>query len=149
MIVVSPQLVFELANPLALVGWALLLFSPLMPKIADRIGGYGIPVALAAVYLVMLVVHAPNAEGGFGSLDAVMVGFTVPGIAMAGWLHYLALDLFVGGWEVRTARREAIPHWQVIPCLALTLFAAPVGLTLFLGLRRLHRRHGVAESQSR
>lgn len=145
----SPQLVFELANPLALVGWALLLFSPLMPKIADRIGGYGIPVALAVVYLVMLVVHAPSAEGDFTSLDGIIEGFGVPGIAMAGWLHYLALDLFVGGWEVRTARREAIPHWQVVPCLALTLFAAPVGLALFLGLRQLHRRRGVGESQSR
>lgn len=149
MIVVSPQLVFELANPLALVGWLLLVFSPLMPRTADRVAGYGIPVLLAIVYLVMLVVHAPSAEGDFTSLAGIIQGFAVPGIAMAGWLHYLALDLFVGGWEVRTARRESIPHWQVIPCLALTLFAAPVGLALFLGLRLLHRRRGVAESRSR
>lgn len=136
----SPQLVFEIANPLALVGWLLLLVSPWIPKFADRIGGYAIPVALAVVYLVMLVVHAPSAEGGFGSLDGIIEGFAVPGMAMAGWLHYLALDLFVGGWEVRTARREDIPHWQVVPCLALTLLAAPVGLALFLGLRALHAR---------
>jgi hypothetical protein len=144
----SPQLVFELANPAALLGWLLLLFSPLMPRFADRVAGYGIPVVLAAVYLVMLVLYAPGAEGNFTSLDGIIQGFNVPGLAMAGWLHYLALDLFVGGWEVRTARREAIPHWQVVPCLALTLFAAPFGLALFLGLRLLHRR-GSAEARSR
>jgi hypothetical protein len=144
---VSPQLVFELANPLALVGWLLLLFAPLMPRVADRVAGYGIPVALAVVYLFMLVVHAPSAEGDFSSLDGIIEGFGVPGIAMAGWLHYLALDLFVGGWEVRTARREAIPHWQVIPCLALTLFAAPVGLAAFLALRVLHGRKRASESR--
>lgn len=137
----SPQLVFELANPLALIGWLLLLFSPLVPKFSDRIGGYAIPITLALVYLVMLVVHAPNAEGGFGSLDGIIEGFAVPGMAMAGWLHYLALDLFIGGWEVRTARRENIPHWQVLPCLVITLLAAPVGLVLFLGLRAVHARN--------
>lgn len=146
MIAVSPQLVFEIANPLALVGWLLLLFAPLMPRVADRVAGYGIPILLAVVYLVMLVVHAPSADGDFTSLDGIIQGFAVPGIAMAGWLHYLALDLFVGGWEVRTARRERILHWQVVPCLALTLFAAPVGLALFLGLRALHARHASSGS---
>jgi hypothetical protein len=144
----SPQLVFEIAQPVALVGWLFLLFSPLMPRLADRIGGYGIPIALAVVYLVMLVVHSPGAEGGFGSLADVMALFTVPGLAMAGWLHYLALDLFVGGWEVRTARRESIPHWQVVACLVPTLLAAPVGLALFLALRAWHRRRRTPEMPS-
>lgn len=136
----SPDLVFEIANPLALIGWLLLLIAPWMPKWSDRVAGYAIPALLAAVYAVMLVAHAGEGEGGFGSLEAVMQLFTLPGMVMAGWLHYLALDLFVGGWELRTARRAGIPHWQVVPCLVLTLIAAPIGLLLFLGLWSLHRR---------
>ena len=140
----TPETVFEITNPLALVGWILLLFAPLMPKWSDRIAGYAIPAALAAIYAVMLVSHAGEGEGGFGSLPEVMSLFTVPGLVMAGWLHYLVFDLFIGAWEVRTARREGIAHWMVIPCLALTLFAGPIGLLLFLGLRALERRRSAS-----
>jgi len=130
----SPETVFQIAQPIALAGWFMLLFAPLMPKLADRVAGYAIPILLALVYAVMLVVYMPEGEGGFGSLPEVMKLFTIPGLAMTGWLHYLALDLFIGGWEVRTARRENISHWLVLPCLALTLLAGPIGLLLFLAL---------------
>lgn len=136
----SPELVFEITNPLALVGWVLLLFGPLIPKWSDRIAGYAIPALLSCVYAVMLITNIGGSEGGFGSLPEVMSLFSVPGLVMAGWLHYLAFDLFIGAWEVRTARREGIAHWKVIPCLALTLFAGPIGLLLFLLLRALHAR---------
>jgi hypothetical protein len=136
----SPEIIFQITNPLALVGWILLLFAPLIPKWSDRIAGYAIPALLALVYAVMLVTHAGEGEGGFGSLPEVMNLFTVPGLVMAGWLHYLAFDLFIGAWEVRTARKEGIAHWMVIPCLALTLFAGPIGLLLFLALRAVVKR---------
>jgi hypothetical protein len=64
-----------------------------------------------------------------------MLLFDNPQIALAGWVHYLAFDLFIGGWEVRTAQREGIPHLAVLPCLVLTFLFGPVGLLLFLGLR--------------
>ncbi|HKL52950.1 MAG TPA: ABA4-like family protein [Wenzhouxiangellaceae bacterium] len=136
----SPDLVFQITNPLALIGWVLLLFAPLIPKWSDRIAGYAIPALLALIYAIMLVTHAGDGEGGFGSLAEVMSLFTVPGLVMAGWLHYLAFDLFIGAWEVRTARREGIAHWMVIPCLALTLFAGPIGLLLFLAIRSIRKR---------
>jgi hypothetical protein len=61
--------------------------------------------------------------------------FTHPHIALAGWLHYLAFDLFLGAWEVRTARTDGIPHWAVIPCLILTFLFGPAGLLAFAILR--------------
>jgi len=136
----SPDTVFLIAQPLALAGWVLLFFAPFMPKFTDAVAGHAIPVLLALIYIVMLVAHMPDGEGGFTSLPEVMKLFTVPGLAMAGWLHYLAFDLFIGGWEVRTARREGISHWLVLPCLALTLLAGPIGLLLFLALRYGRRR---------
>lgn len=144
----SPETVFNIAQPLALVGWTMLLFAPLMPKLADRIAGFAIPILLALVYAFMLISYLPGAEGGFTTLPEVMKLFTVPGLAMAGWLHYLAFDLFIGGWEVRTARREGMSHWLVLPCLALTLLAGPIGLLLFLALRAWRKRPGSAYSTS-
>ena len=68
-----------------------------------------------------------------------MALFTNPEIALAGWLHYLAFDLLIGAWEVRTARREAIPHLLVLPCLALTFLFGPAGFLPFLALRAARR----------
>ena len=129
------ETMFVVANTIALAGWFLLLLAPWIPKLADRVAGYGVPILLAAVYLFMLIVALPEAEGGFGSLEGVVAGLNAPSMVLTGWLHYLALDLFVGGWEVRTARREGIAFWKVAPCLVLTLLAAPVGLVVFLLVR--------------
>ncbi|MGK7294902.1 MAG: ABA4-like family protein [Candidatus Wenzhouxiangella sp. M2_3B_020] len=131
---------FQIAQPLAFVGWGFLLLAPLLPRLADRIGGFGIPIALAVTHLVLLTIHAHELDGGIGSLSEAMALFNVPGLAMAGWVHYLALDLFIGGWEVRTARRESIPHALVVPCLLLTMLAGPTGLLVFLALLAWFRR---------
>lgn len=52
-------------------------------------------------------------------------------------LHYLAFDLFVGAWQVRTARREGIAHLAVFPSLILTFMVGPVGLLVFTFTRLL------------
>jgi hypothetical protein len=89
-------------------------------------------------------VFATNAEspegGGFGSLEGVMLLFTSPHAVLAGWIHYLAFDLFVGAWEVRDARRHGLSHWMVVPCLALTLMLGPFGLLTYLVLRAALKR---------
>ena len=87
-----------------------------------------------------------RAPGGFGSLGEVMALFTMPEIALAGWIHYLAFDLFVGAWEVRTARREGIAFLLVLPCLVLTFLFGPAGFLVFLMLRAARARQlNVAE----
>ena len=54
---------------------------------------------------------------------------------LVGWVHYLAFDLWVGAWETEEAERRGMPHAALVPCLALTFLAGPVGLLLFLVLR--------------
>jgi ABA4-like protein len=71
-------------------------------------------------------------EGGFGSLDQVAILFSNRQALLAGWIHYLAFDLFIGSWEVRDAQRLAIPHLAVIPALVLTFMFGPIGLLLYL-----------------
>jgi hypothetical protein len=56
---------------------------------------------------------------------------------LAGWTHYLAFDLFIGGWEVRDAQRRGISHLLVVPALILTFLVGPAGLLLYLAIRRL------------
>jgi len=131
----TPDLMFQIANPLAMLGWLALALSPLAPRAADRVAALAIPVILSIAYAGLILAFWSGAEGGFDSLDNVMLLFTDPAIALAGWLHFLAFDLFIGAWQVRTARAKRIPHLLVLPCLALTFLFGPVGLLLFLALR--------------
>ncbi len=64
-----------------------------------------------------------------------MVFFTYKPAVVAGWIHYLVFDLFVGAWEVRDARRRGVNHLAVVPCLLLTLLLGPIGLMLYLAIR--------------
>jgi len=131
----SPDQIFQLSNPLALIGWLALILSPLSPIWADRVAALAVPLLLSLAYSGLVLAHWSGAQGGFSSLPDVMLLFTQAPIALAGWLHYLAFDLFVGAWAVRTARAEKIPHLLVIPSLILTFLFGPAGFLAFSILR--------------
>lgn len=131
----TPETMFQIANMTALGGWLVLLASPFIPKLSDMVSGLAIPVLLGAAYAGLILAFWGGAEGGFDSLDNVASLFATKELLLAGWIHYLAFDLFVGAWEVRTARAERIPFLLVVPCLLLTFLFGPVGLLLFLALR--------------
>jgi hypothetical protein len=131
----TPDQLFQLANPLALLGWVALFASPLAPRAAQAVAAAAIPLLLSLAYAGLVLAFWWEAPGGFGTLPEVQALFTHPHIALAGWLHYLAFDLFLGAWEVRTARAEGMAHWMVIPCLILTFLFGPAGLLAFAILR--------------
>ena len=74
-------------------------------------------------------------DGGFGSLEAVRRLFDVPGLLVAGWVHYLAFDLFVGAWIAERAGAIGLPHLIVLPLLALTFLFGPAGFLAFVIVR--------------
>lgn len=131
---------FQIANLAAMAGWAALLASPFIPKIADRIAASAIPLILSVAYLGLVLAFWSGAEGGFDSLANVEKLFRTREIVLAGWLHYLAFDLFVGAWVARTARAEGIAFWYVVPCLLLTFLFGPVGFLLFQVFRLVRNR---------
>ncbi len=129
------ETIFAIANPVALLGWLGLVLFPGRKLVVDGISGLLIPLLLGVAYTALIGAFFAGAEGGFSSIAAVRQLFQSDALLVAGWLHYLAFDLFVGAWQVRTARAEAIPHLVVIPCLALTFLFGPAGLVLFLIVR--------------
>jgi hypothetical protein len=126
---------FQIANPIALIGWVVLLASPFMPRVADRISGLAIPLLFAVAYTGLIMAFWSSGQGGFDSLDNVALLFESRELLLAGWIHYLAFDLFVGAWIARTARDEGIRFWFVVPCLALTFLFGPAGYLLFNAIR--------------
>ncbi len=139
------ETIFSACGMVAMLGWLLLIFLPRWKWTARFIAACLIPLAFAVVYLFLVVTHFGQSEGGFGSLAEVSLLFRNPHNLLAGWIHYLAFDLFVGGWEVRDAGRLGINHLLVIPCLILTFLLGPIGLLLYFVLRWTLRRKFMIE----
>lgn len=131
------ETLFSIANTLALVGWVILLVFARRRWAHWHVAGIGIPAALAVAYLVLLAWQAPGAGGGFSTLAGVRALFAQDGVLLAGWLHYLAFDLFLGAWMCRRATAEGLAWWRLYPALPFTFLAGPAGLLVFLGLRAL------------
>ena len=136
----TPDQIFTLANLVAVAGWVLLAVFPGRPWVANAITAVVVPSLLAVTYVVLIALHWGGSEGGFGSLEQVAQLFANPWLLLAGWVHYLAFDLFVGAWEARDARTHGIPHWLVLPCLFLTFMFGPAGWLLYMSVRTVRRR---------
>ena len=126
--------IFSVCSALAVIGWILLVALP-RHRIAHLVASVAIPLAIALVYIVLIAQHFGTADGGFGSLADVTRLFANPALLLAGWVHYLAFDLFIGAWEVRDAQRHRVAHVFVIPCLVLTFMLGPIGLLAYLAVR--------------
>ena len=135
-----PQTLFSASGKLAMGGWALLVFAPRW-RWSQRIASVVIPLTLAIVYLVLIVLYFAKSSGGFGTLAQVTQLFQNPWLLLAGWIHYLAFDLFLGAWQARRAQRFGIPHLLVVPCLLLTFLFGPIGFLVFWAIRSLVKRH--------
>lgn len=140
----TPEQAFQLSSAVPLLGWAALLFFPGSKIALEGVARILVPGVLALGYAAIIgrsFVEGPGLDfSAFMTLDGIRALGADPWLALAGWLHYLAFDLLVGCWEVRTARDEGIPHVAVIPCLLLTFMLGPVGFLAFLAVRALFRR---------
>ena len=133
----TPETLFSIVNPIALVGWILLIVLPRQRWVANIAAAWAIPGLLAIVYVVVIGTHIIGSPGGFSSLPDVATLFANPWLLLGGWIHYLAFDLFVGSWEARDARERGVPHLALMPCLLLTFLFGPAGWLLYLLARRV------------
>jgi len=132
---------FSIANAAVMPAWLLLAALPRW-RGTQIVAAFVAPLLLGVAYAVLIIGFFARGDGGgdMFSLVGVMRLFDDPRAVLAGWLHYLAFDLFVGAWEVRDARRRDFPHLLLLPCLALTLMLGPLGLLTYLTLRLVLRR---------
>ena len=130
---------FSVAGAVAAVGWLLLLVLPRLHS-AQVTAGIILPLLLSALYLFLIVQNFSGAPGGFGSLADVALLFSKQELLLAGWVHDLAFDLFIGAWEVRDSQRHQIPHLVMIPCLVMTFLLGPIGLLFYFAIRTAKTR---------
>ncbi|NWG93206.1 MAG: DUF4281 domain-containing protein [Parvularculaceae bacterium] len=136
----EPERLFGLANSAALIGWMILLFLPRRFDIVFFIPQFLIPFGFALLYAGLIFANIYTVDAGFGSIAEVRALFAKDELLLAGWLHYLAFDLFIGAWIARRADAIGLPRLLQAPILLATFMFGPVGLALFLSIRALYRR---------
>jgi hypothetical protein len=136
----SAEQLFSLTNSLALLGWLLLIFAGRARWAASLVLGALLPLLFAVVYAGLLIGHLGDGGGSFRTLAGVSTLFENHWLLLAGWVHYLAFDLFIGAWQVRDSQALGISRWIVIPCLALTFLFGPAGLLLYFLMRVARKR---------
>lgn len=140
---VEPAAFFSLAGTLALLGWVALLVTLFVKRARPGVWPvtqYVIPGLIAVAYgLLWWGGRGAYADGGFGSIPEVRVWFANDYLLTAGWLHYLAFDLFIGTWICRDAGTRRIHPLLVLPTLPLTFMFGPLGLLLWFVVRAVAR----------
>ncbi len=143
----SPETVFQICSAIALAGWLLLL---IISPFASGIDKFLISVVVTLFCLVYawLIFSSFAADDikSFGSLDGVMGLFQNKTFVTAGWVHYLAFDLFTGVWIKKNSLKYGISHWLIIPCLFFTFMLGPIGLLLYLLIRTIKAKQYFTEN---
>ncbi|MFS8101881.1 DUF4281 domain-containing protein [Lentzea alba] len=130
---------FDLTFLLAAPFWALMIFVPKWSWTQRIAESYLIILPVVAIYVALMIPTLPEliplvtrpelpALAEFMSTD---VGATLV------WAHMLAWDLFVGRWMYLEGRRLNIHPLVMAPVLVITILLAPVGLPLFLIVRKV------------
>ena len=123
---------FSSASTLAMLGWVILVFLPRRWKWLNVVPAMVIPLILSVLYSYLIARYFFSAEGGFDTLANVQQLFAYPAAALAGWVHYLAFDLFVGGVIAKQADEVGLSRMIQAPILLLTFMFGPFGYMAFM-----------------
>jgi len=138
----TPEQFFGWGGQAAMLGWLILIFLPRRWPQLLWFPRFIIPFGLSLLYSGLAMAHIATVEGGgFGSLAEVKVLLSNDWALLAGWIHYLAFDLFIGGWIAVKADEVGINRVIQAPILLATFMAGPLGLALFLAMRVAYVRN--------
>ena len=122
---------FATVSQAAMVGWLALILLPRWPWLAAGLR-YGLIGLLSLAYAALIFAFFFRVEGGgFDGIAEVRALFLSDPVMLAGWIHYLAFDLFVGIWIALRADAIGLSRLLQAPILLATFMFGPVGLLLF------------------
>lgn len=134
------ETIFLASHAVAFFGWAALFALPWVGRRRAILWARWVAVPLGLLYLLLFLTHAGAIPTDSGyTLAAVGRAFDKPVLLLAGWIHYLVLDLWVGSWEAEHAERARVPNAALLPCLFATMMVGPLGLLLYLAVAASRR----------
>lgn len=139
------ELIFTIVNSIAFLCW-IFLFVLYQKRWVYQFLFSFIFVLMSSIYFFYITKGMAAGTGGsFDTLANVKLLFSNDEALLAGWIHYLTFDLFVGMWICHNADQRGINRWILLPCLVLTFMAGPLGLLLYIIIRMIHSKKLIQE----
>ncbi|MEO0916261.1 MAG: ABA4-like family protein [Pseudomonadota bacterium] len=135
----TPDVLFSHVGTAAMVGWVLLILGPRRFTWFNAISLWIIPAGLSAVYAALIFSRFSGMGGGFDSLENVAILMSDDWALLAGWVHFLAFDLYVGAVMAARMDRVGVGRLVQAPILGSTFMLGPIGF-LIAGLTELGLR---------
>ncbi len=124
---------FNLLNLLPMPVWLGMMLFPRTRYTQRLVMSYWYFIALAAVYVLFIIVSLFQGGGFSFSFDGIRQGLSSEWGFLVAWAHFIVLDLFTGVWIFRDAKYYGI---NPILFLIVTLFMGPLGLMIYLLVRQ-------------
>lgn len=133
---------FGITGMLIIICWAILILHPDRSSRWITVPKFAIPTLFGLIYSGIMMAGFFDSGGGYGSLASVGALFEHEDILLAGWLHYLAYDFFIGIWIAEQADRIGLSRQIQALILLVAFMFPPMGLVLFLATRVALRSSG-------
>ena len=140
------EVIYLWANLIVLPLWILLIFLPNSNLSKVLINSITIPLLFSIAYIYaayqifLLEIPIYNAFNLYQGLDELYALFADEGFLLIFWLHFLAINLFLGSWIARDGVRNNIGKKIIFLPLIITYFTGPLGLLLYWIIRMLFAR---------
>ncbi len=117
--------------------WLMLIIIPNSKFTQFFVNSIILPLVLSATYIYLIYEAIMVDESLFEvfklylSLDNLYTLFATESFLLIFWLHFIALNLFLGSWISRDGVRYNMPRKIVFVPLILVYLSGPVGLVLY------------------
>ena len=117
--------------------WLMLIIIPNSKFTQFFVNSIILPLILSAIYIYIVYQATLINEPIFDilkiylNLDNLYTIFATESFLLIFWLHFLALNLFLGSWISRDGVKYNIPRGLVSVPLILVYFTGPLGLVLY------------------
>ena len=121
--------------------WLLLIFLPQSRFTQIFVNSIILPVILASAYVYVLyqnfLLDEPlyNIFKLYLSLDDLYTLFSTENFLLVFWIHFVALNLFLGSWVSRDGVKYNISRSLIFIPLLLIYFTGPLGLVIYWIIR--------------
>jgi len=121
--------------------WFMLIFIPNSKISQILINSVILPLILACAYCYAIYQTILLDEPIFEvfklylSLDNLYTVFATESFLLVFWLHFLALNIFLGSWVSRDGVKYGLPRSLISVPLILIYFTGPLGLVLYWIIR--------------
>jgi len=121
--------------------WVMLIILPNSKFTQFFVNSIILPLILSTIYIYIIYQIILLDEPIFDvfklylSLDNLYTVFATESFLLVFWLHFLALNLFLGSWISRDGVKYNMPRGLVFIPLILVYFTGPIGLVFYWIIR--------------